>query len=215
MFRRKNTEYFGHYRDQQNFGVKVFLYKNQGILVRYKSIMSCDLTSQKKIWEYKFPKGGITYSLLKADTLFFSTWIDKVATVVAYNIVKQLVIWKKQIREAQPNIAPPDYEASYLLFQDHDNLIVPTFKSCYAIDMNTGNVAGKVNWEPFFNPNLKNVLFKVEDNYLFITDLNDGNGSIKCINMTTNKMIWTLKDAYFLGLYKDYVIANDTAGNII
>jgi hypothetical protein len=35
----------------------------------------------------------------------------------------------------------------------------------------------------------------------------------KCIDLATNKVIWTLKDAYFLGLYKDYVIANNTAGD--
>jgi outer membrane protein assembly factor BamB len=95
------------------------------------------------------------------------------------------------------------------LFEDNGNLIIPAINSCYAFDMNTGDVKGKVPWKAFWGDNSMNVLFKVENNCLYIEDLTNGLQIIKCIDLAFNKIIWELKDSYFLGIYKNYVIANN------
>jgi hypothetical protein len=74
-----------------------FIKKIDNLNYTYKDISAFDLNTQKRIWVYNFPKSAITYSLLKGDSLFFSTWIDKIANLVCYNIDKQAVVWKKTI----------------------------------------------------------------------------------------------------------------------
>ncbi|MDB5112625.1 MAG: hypothetical protein JWR67_3739 [Mucilaginibacter sp.] len=203
----KITEIFPKYQDMLNYTYKIILYKNRAILIRTKDISEFDIRSQNLIWKYDIPKNASVYSLLKGDTLFFSTWINKAATVVAYNIEKQSIIWKKVFEEDLPRYSHSIYDADYLLFQDNNTLVLPTKSTCYILNMNTGNVTGKVTWQIFFGEGGEYVFFKINNNDLFIDDFANNQKTIKCIDFGTNKIKWELKDAYFIGLYKQYVVA--------
>ena len=117
----KITEYFPAYQDKLNYngGVvnytgKVILYKNQAILIRNKDISAFNLYSRRLIWKYDIPYNANVYSLLRGDTLFFATFIHKDATVAAYDIKTQSVIWKKKFKEEIPRYSHNIYEPEYL-----------------------------------------------------------------------------------------------------
>jgi outer membrane protein assembly factor BamB len=80
------------------------------------------------------------------------------------------------------------------------------------MDINSGNVTDSVQWK-IFSKNNKVSNFKLEHNKLYITNLNDDEIGLLCLDINTNKMIWNVKGASLYGLYKNYIIGYNPDGS--
>lgn len=84
-------------------------------------------------------------------------------------------------------------------------MIVPEVNACYAVDLNTGTIKEKVHWKGFFVLFNHDPRFNVENHRLYVNNYNNDT-DLLCIDMTTNKKIWEMKNTYYQGLYKNYVV---------
>jgi hypothetical protein len=215
------TDYFDlkqgtnlHRRNDLN---KIMLYKNQVALSDNTGIYLYDLVTQKLIWEYTFKDfDGKLFRSILGNKLIMSLDSNGLMNVVCYDLDKHQLIWTKNITGNNSNISPfskygPAYPPPYPLFSYNNNVIVPGSNSCYLIDMDSGMVSDTVQWHSYSKDD-KISYFKIENNKLYITNLNDDQIGLLCIDIKTNKMIWNVKEASLYGLYKDYVIGYNPDG---
>jgi outer membrane protein assembly factor BamB len=85
------------------------------------------------------------------------------------------------------------------------DVIVPESNACYALDLVTGNVKGKVDWKNYFVPTRFDPHFKVENHRLYVNNYND-QMTLYCRAVYTGATIWSLKNVYYHGMYKNFIV---------
>lgn len=215
------TNYF--YTDQdtdlrKRIGLhRVMIYKDQVVLSNNYGIYIYNIAAQKLIWKYAFENyDGSLFRSIFGNKLIISVNNKGLVNVVCYDLDKHELIWTKKIVGNNLNISPfskygPSKPSPYPLSNDNNNVVLPGRDTCYLIDINSGTVSDTVPWKAF-SQSAKISNFKIENDKLYITDLNDDQVGLLCLDMKTNKIIWNVKEVSLYGFYKNYVVGFNPKG---
>lgn len=205
------TDYFMHYNDTLFYATKVMLYKNKAVLTSMNGLYIFDIDTQRLLWKYNFgnsPMEGL--SVIIGDRLIFTESKKKDGKGFTYvgclNLNELRTKWESVIPYDADYLYDQKYVAHYTLYQDGNNVIIPQINACYALDLDNGFLKERVPWKGFFTLFNHDPRFNVENHILYVNNYNDQT-TLLCIDMRTNQVKWKMKNVYYHGLYKKYVVA--------
>jgi len=205
------SDYFLEYNDTLFYATKVMLYKNKAVLTSKNGLYVFDMGTHRLLWKYSFdysPMDGL--SVIIEDKLVFTESKSndgKRFTYVGCLDLNTLQIkWESIIPRDADYLYNQEYRSHYTLSQDGNNIIIPQIKACYALDLSTGFLKERVTWKGFFTLFNHEPRFNVENHMLYVNNYND-HTTLLCMDMRTDKVKWKMKNVYYHGLYKKYVVA--------
>ncbi len=204
------TNYFNNSTDtdqiKPSYESKVMIYKNQAVLSLINGLFVFDIPSQKLIWKWHRGDNALPLSTIIGNKLILSLAYNGSMDVTCYDLDKDELLWIKKIKGKDSNAsALSEYVPSHPLFHDNSNVIIPGRINCYLIDVNSGIVTDTIKWKKFFKNDMVGN-FKIENNRLYTTNLNDDKVGLLCLDIKTKKIIWNLKGVFLSDFYKNEVI---------
>lgn len=200
------TEYFRKYEDTLSYANKVMLYKNMAVITSMTGVYVFEVKSQKLLWKYRYTEivnNGMN-GVLGNKLVFTETVSDTVkgvyTNIVCFDLDKLKRKWVKTLNNSKTWVYAKKYVPRDQLYSDSNEVIIPQGDACYRLDLNTGSVKGKFLWSGYFRNDPR---FTVENGRLYL----DNQHTLVCIDLTTGKKIWQVKNAVYWEFYKNYVIA--------
>jgi hypothetical protein len=211
------TEYFNKNQDtnqaQPSAQNKVMIYRNQAVLSLNTGIYLFDIPSQKLIWKYIFTDyKGEALCAIFGNKLIAPHRFTGSMNVICYDLDRHELVWTKKIYGDSNSSSMTEFDPQFNLTKDNNNLIIPGRKACYIIDIKSGEIINTITWNIFFKYDQVST-FKIEDNRLYTTNLNDDRAGLLCIDIKTSKIIWNVKETFLIGLYKNYVVGYRSEGS--
>jgi hypothetical protein len=204
------TEYFNknqdEYQAQPSAENKVMIYKNQAVLSLNTGIYVYDMFTQKLIWEYIFTDyKGEPLDAIFGNKLIATHKFTGSMNVICYDLDSHELVWSKKIPGEDDCSSMSVFDPQFNLTKDNNNAIIPGRKACYIIDINSGEIKNTIIWNLFFKYDQVSG-FKVENDKLYTTNLNDDNVGLMCVDIKTNQLLWHLKGTFLYGVFNNYVI---------
>ncbi len=201
----KLTEYFRKYDNDISYANKAMFYKDKVVIAGMYGLYVFNKNSQQLLWKYEYidePNDGMS-AIMGNSLVFTETTSNKnnVHTqIVCFNLEKLRVRWVRNLNHSATYIYYRNYLPYHHLYKDEDNVIIPQIDTCYALDLNSGIINGKLPWKGYFRYEPR---FDIVNHKIYL----DNQYNLLCMNLISGKKIWEVKSAGYWGLYKNHVIA--------
>jgi len=201
----KLTEYFKQYNDTLFYANKVLLYKNLAVVNSMNGIFLFNLKNQQLLWERKYQKElSPFWSTIIGRRLIFSGR----GYVSCLNLDNLIVEWSRKIGLGIYGGFKNGFNATPIehILNDGNDLVIPTDSACYLFDLITGKTVSKTPWKDIVSKESQYQTYFVENKKLYTSSTNNKN-TLLCIDMVTNKKLWTIPYLDFVGIHKNHVLA--------
>ncbi|RYE27034.1 MAG: hypothetical protein EOP45_02485 [Sphingobacteriaceae bacterium] len=203
----KLTEYFRKYDHDVSYANKAMFYKDKVVIAGMYGVYVFDFKSEKLLWKYDYvdaPNDGMS-AIINNKLVFTETVSDTIKRSTNTNIVcvdldRLKVKWQKILNHSATYTYFQQYLPQHHLYTDDGEVIIPQTDTCYALNLNTGKVKGKLRWKGCFRYQPR---FNVENHKIYL----ENNFTLFCADLVFGKKIWEVKNAGYWGLYKNHVIA--------
>jgi outer membrane protein assembly factor BamB len=203
----KLTEYFRKYDHDVSYANKAMFYKDKVVIAGMYGVYIFDKTSEKMLWKYVYiddPNDGMS-TVINNKLVFTETARDTIKRSTNTNIVcvdldRLKVKWQKILNHSATYTYFQQYLPYHHLYTDDGEVIIPQTDTCYALNLNTGKVKGKLRWKGYFRYEPR---FNVENHKIYL----ENNFTLLCADLISGKKIWEVKNAGYWELYKNHVIA--------
>lgn len=201
----KLTNYFTKYADTLFYANKVMIYRNKAAIASMNGIYVFDIAQQKLLWKHKYHESPMEgFSAIIGKHLYYSETIQKNTHLTCLDLQTLSVVWQTTINSDPEYQYFVEYQPSLQLYTDGKDIIMPCTKACYLINSNTGKIDGKGTWKNFGDGRPPS--FKVVEGKLYANNYKN-DMQLLCIDMKSDSTIWSLKKAFFVGVYNEHVVA--------
>ena len=203
----KLTEYFRKYDHDVSYANKAMFYKDKVVIAGMYGVYIFDKTSEKMLWKYVYvddPNDGMS-TVINNKLVFTETATDTIkrstnTSIVCVDLNRLKVKWQKILNHSATYTYFQQYLPQHHLYTDDGEVIIPQTDTCYALNLNTGQVKGKLRWKGYFRYQPR---FNVENHKIYL----ENNYTLLCADLISGKKIWEVKNAGYWELYKNHVIA--------
>ncbi len=203
----KLTEYFRKYDHDVSYANKAMFYKDKVVIAGMYGVYIFDKTSEKMLWKYVYvndPNDGMS-TVINNKLVFTETATDTIkrstnTSIVCVDLDRLKVKWQKILYHSATYTYFQQYLPYHHLYTDDGEVIIPQTDTCYALNLNTGKVEGKVSWKGYFRYQPR---FNVKNHKIYL----ENNFTLLCADLISGKKIWEVKNAGYWELYKNHVIA--------